>query len=84
VTEALGRVHELLQQGQGKDTPQLRDAILEASLARLAKNKPGKDGLVRVEGEALIAVAVRPESAERATMLLSALCERGLLRDPCS
>lgn len=75
VTEALGRVHESLQQGQGKDNPQPRDAILEASLARLAKNKPGKDGLVRVEGEAFIAIAVRPESAERAKMLLSALVQ---------
>jgi len=73
VTEALGRVHEAFQQGQGDDKPQPRDPVLETSLARLDKSKPGKDGLVRVEGDALIAIAVRPESVERAKMLLSAL-----------
>jgi len=74
VTEVLGRVHDALQQHSGHDDVRKpRDAILEASLTRLSKDKQGKDGLVRIDGEGLVSIAVRPESAERAAMLLSAL-----------
>lgn len=75
VAEVLGRVHDALQFSALENTHAPSDAIVVASLAKLAKEKPGKDGLVRVEGDDLVSIAVRPESVERAKFLLASLVE---------
>lgn len=75
VAAARGRVHTALTEDVEEAATQTSAPFLERSLARLAKTKPGKDGLIRIEGDNLIAMAVRPETAARAQLLLTSLIE---------
>lgn len=75
VAAARGRVHAALTNGAGSVASDTSAPLLERSLAQLAKARAGKDGLICIEGDNLIAIAVRPESEARAKMLLTNLIE---------
>lgn len=49
------------------------NVIVERTVAKLEAARPRRTGLVTIEGNGLISVAVRPESVERAVLLLRLL-----------
>jgi hypothetical protein len=49
------------------------NAFLERALTRLSKARRSADGLVRCESEGLVRIAVRPESIDRASIVLREL-----------
>jgi len=73
VSEARALVHAALT--VSPDVPALISPILERSLGRLDGSKPGKDGLVRVKGDNVVMIAIRPDSTARAKVLLTSLVE---------
>jgi hypothetical protein len=70
---ARGKIRSALGERQQGGSGDARNPILERTLGKLAKAKPDRTGIAKVEGKGLIKVAVRPESVERATQLLEAL-----------
>jgi hypothetical protein len=73
---ARGKIRNVLEERQQDQGGAVRNPILGRTLAKLAKAKPDRTGIAKVEGKGLIKVAVRPESVERATQVLEALVSR--------
>jgi hypothetical protein len=72
VSAARARVQELAE--RLSETPaEIKEPILERTLTQLARAKPDRTGIAKVDGKGLISVAVRPESAQKAERLLKLL-----------
>jgi hypothetical protein len=74
-SEAMSAARTLIRHrlAEAADAAQERDPIVERTLQKLEKARGDRLGLVRAEGKGRIAVAVRPESVERAGKLLDHL-----------
>lgn len=70
---ARAKIRGALEEWQGGEAGAARNPILERTLAKLAKAKPDRPGIAKIQGKGLIKVAVRPESVERATRVLQTL-----------
>lgn len=76
VAEARAGIRAALADWQpSEEMPASSNAFVERTIAKLETAKPRRTGLITIEGNGLISVAVRPESAERATRILRLLAE---------
>lgn len=75
IADARAAIREALGDWQPDHEAPTTNAIVERTIARLERSKPGRAGLVTIEGKGLISVAVRPDSVERAARILRLLAD---------